>query len=266
MSQQPPVEFERMRPGQIRTCRELADIAFLPLGALEWHGLQAPVGTDGLKSHDICCRAARRLGGGAVFPPVYHGLPGDSFFMGITDPPDGEKIAAVYGTETERFFGFGRHGGMDVQEQWLAYQRLLRMSLETIARFGFRSIYICSGHNPLVHWAKPVAVAFARASSMAGQAVTVDVGGEFDAAGLDGDHGGKWETSLMQAMVPETVDLAELDRHPELCGRAHGADAVDATAEQGEAWAEACAEAIAAEARWLVENYPQLPKRHGHWR
>ena len=77
MSQQPPVEFERMRPGQIRTCRELADIAFLPLGALEWHGLQAPVGTDGLKSHDICCRAARRLGGGAVFPPVYHGLPGD---------------------------------------------------------------------------------------------------------------------------------------------------------------------------------------------
>ena len=95
MSQQLPVEFERMRPGQIRTCRKIADIAFLPLGALEWHGLQAPVGTDGLKSHDICCRAARRLGGGAVFPPVYHGLPGDSFFMGITDPLDGEKIAAV---------------------------------------------------------------------------------------------------------------------------------------------------------------------------
>ena len=36
--------------------------------------------------------------------------------------------------------------------------------------------------------------------------------------------------------------------------------------EKGRRWAEECASAIAEEARWLVANYPQLPRRHRHFR
>lgn len=264
MSEKAEVQFERMRPHQIRQCRQRADVAFLPLAALEWHGVQSPVGTDALKAHGVCCAAAERLGGGAVFPSLVWGLPRDSFYVGTSSSLGdiAKPMASALGTDVERLVGTGSHGGMDVQEQWLFYQRLLRMSLEQIAGFGFRSIYICCGHNPLIHWARPVAITFARATRMAGLPVTVDFGGEYDAAGLRGDHGGKWETSLMMAIDPNTVNLGEIERHSEYQGVGCGSDAVESTRQQGQVWLDTCATAIAKEARWLIDNYPQCPLRH----
>lgn len=257
---------ERLRPHQLRENRSKADIAFLPLGTLEWHGLHNPVGCDGIKAHHICCMAARHLGGGAVFPPLVLGVPRDSFDVGRNTVSE-EQIALAFNAEPARLRGIFSHGGMDIQQQWLFYQQLLRMTLEQIAGFGFKSIYMCAGHQPLIHWAKPVGVAFARATTMAGHPITLDWGGEFEAAGLSGDHAGKWETSLMLASVPTTVDLSELTRHPDYLGVQSGRDAPESSREQGEAWAEACALGIAQEARWLIENYPkQPPARHGHRR
>ena len=253
---------EYLRPAQINDRRRRANVAFLPLGAIEWHGVQAPVGTDAIKSHRICCLAAGKLGGGVVFPPVVWGVPRDSFYVGTASSfkDETEPVARALGISPQRLRGFGLHGGMDVQEQWLFYQRLLRMSLEQVAGFGFQSIYICTGHNPLIHWAKPVAVTFARATAMAGETVTVACGGEYDAAGLRGDHGGRWETSLMMALAPEAVDLTELDRHPDYRGVGATADASASTSEDGARWAQACASAIADEARWLIDHFPELPQ------
>ena len=73
-------------------------------------------------------------------------------------------------------------------------------------------------------------------------------------------------TSALMASHPGTVDLGELDRNPEYRGVGSGADAVEATRRDGEAWLEACAAAIAEEARWLLENYPKQPERHKHRR
>lgn len=257
---------EYMRPAQIRACREKADVAFLPLGAIEWHGIHGPIGLDALKAHGICCRAATLVGGGAVFPPLVWGVPRESFFVGVASNLGevGEPAAAALGTEPARLRGFCAHGGMDVQEQWLFYQRLLRMSLEQIAGFGFRSIYVCAGHGPLTTFVRPVVIALARASEMAKLPVTIDFGGEHDAPGLTdlSDHAGPWETSLLMALEPDTVDLAEIERKPTYrdVGATPGADS--STREQGEKWAAACAQAIATEARWLVDNYPEQPARH----
>ncbi|MFZ4696011.1 MAG: creatininase family protein [Verrucomicrobiia bacterium] len=281
-SPSPEVRFEMMRPHQVRECREKADVAFLPLGPLEWHGVQNPLGVDPVKMHHICCIAARKLGGGAVFPSLIWGIPRDSFMVGggAQRPPmegdpiaralgplaDMESAAKVLGIPVEVVRGFSPHGGMDIQEQWLFYQRLVRMSLETIAGFGFRSIYLCSGHAPLVHWSRPVAIAFTRATMMARRVVTTDWGGEGDAAGLRVDHGGKWETSLMMALEPTSVDLAEIARPPGFRGVGCNPNAVESTCEQGAEWTQACASAISAEAQWLVEHYPELPPRHHHTR
>lgn len=260
------LRLELMRPHQICECRQKADLAFLPLGILEWHGLHNPVGLDAVKVHHICCLAARKLGGGAVAPPLIWGAPRGSFHVGMPPTELSEPIAKALGTEPERFKGFCPHGGMDVQEQWLFYQRLVRMTLEQIAAFGFRSIYLCTGHGPLVHFVRPVALAFGRASLMGGQPVTLDWGMESDAPNLTGDHGGKWETSLMMAVDERSVDLGEIERNPSYKGLGHGEDAVESTRVQGEQWADACAGAIAKEARWLVENYPRQPRRHSHKR
>ncbi len=50
-----------MRPSQIVHARKRVDAAFLPLGAIEWHGVHNPVGIDALKAHAVCCAAARIL-------------------------------------------------------------------------------------------------------------------------------------------------------------------------------------------------------------
>jgi creatinine amidohydrolase len=260
------VRLDHMRPHQIRECREKADIAFLPLGALEWHGLHNAVGLDAVKAHHICCEVARKLGGGAVFPSLVWGLPRDSFFVDTINDEITSQVAAAYGTEAATVKGYSPHGGMDVQEQWLFYQRLLRMSFEHIASFGFRSIYILAGHMPLVNFGKPAAVAFSRSRQMAGHPVTIDWGGEGDAAGLRADHAGRWETSLMLALEPNSVDMGQLEQHPDYVGVGSNPNAIEANRAQGEEWVDACTTAIAAEVRWLVDNYPQLPTRHGHLR
>jgi len=209
--------------------------------------------------------AAQELNGGAVFPALVWGVPRDSFNIGIAGE-DVERIAGAFGTELERWQGFAQHGGMDTQEQWLFYQRLLRMTLEHIAGFGFRSIYICSGHGPFIHWVEPVATAFTRATQMAGALVTTDWANVFEPAGFSGDHGGKSETSAMMGVDPEMVDLAELDRHPEYAGVGARQDAPEANELEGKQWLKDCATAIAQEAKWLVDNYPKLPPRHAHKR
>ncbi len=254
--------IEKMRPAHVAACRQRADVAFLPLGAIEWHGMHNPLGVDAIKAHHICCRAAGQLGGGAVFPALVWGVPQDSFFVNKSSSFGdlSEPVAKALETETQRVRGFASHGGMDIQEQWLFYQRLLRMSLEQIAGLGFKSIYIVCGHNPLIHWARPVATAFARAAWMAQQPINIDCGGEFDAAGLTlGDHGGKWETSITMAIEPLSVDLDELQRQEEYQGIGCGDDALESTAEQGREWIEACAGAIARDARWLIDNHPEMP-------
>ncbi|MCH2212054.1 MAG: creatininase family protein [Fuerstiella sp.] len=256
--------IEKMRPAQVAACRRRADLAFLPLGAIEWHGVHNPLGVDAIKAHHISCMAAAELGGGAVFPALVWGVPRDSFFVNKSSSFGdlSETVAKALETQTQRVRGFSSHGGMDIQEQWLFYQRLLRMSLEQIAGYGFKSVYIVCGHNPLIHWARPVAMAFARAAWAANQPINIDCGGEFDAAGLQiSDHGGQWETSITMAIEPDSVDLDELREQQEYQGVGCGDDALEATAGQGREWIETCAGAIARDARRLIDNHPDSANR-----
>jgi creatinine amidohydrolase len=115
------VSIERMQPVRIVEARQRADLPFLPLGAIEWHGVHNPVGVDAIKAHGVCCAAAQKLGGGAVFPTLVDGVQRDSFFMNkLSSLSDLSKpVAKALNTETQRVRGIAEHGGIDVQEQWL---------------------------------------------------------------------------------------------------------------------------------------------------
>lgn len=264
MDEYKTVQLEWLRPTQIKECREKADIAFLPLGALEWHGLQNPIGLDAIKSHHICCLAAQKLNGGAVAPPLVWGVPRDSFFMDTMDASTTKQIAAAYGTAQATVDGHGFHGGVDPQAQWLHYQALVRMSLEQIAGFGFRSIYLLTGHAPLIHFVRPVAVAFTRATRMAGRIVTTTWANETDLVAHGGDHAGRWETSLLMAVDPASVDLQELKDRPNYRGVGADKNAVESTPQLGAQWLADCAAALAEDAKRLVEAYPIPPLCHSH--
>ncbi|MEO6206417.1 MAG: creatininase family protein [Candidatus Limnocylindrales bacterium] len=59
-----------MRPVEIAAAMARAPIAWIPLGALEYHADHLPNGTDGLTGHGLLVRAAQRVGG-VVLPWSY---------------------------------------------------------------------------------------------------------------------------------------------------------------------------------------------------
>lgn len=258
--------LEYLAPQQIAARRAVLDIAVLPLGALEWHGPQNPIGVDLLAAHHVACLAVEQLeGGGVVAPALVWGLPRDSFFVDQTIATP-EKAAGVYNTTPERIRGLTRHGGMDLQEQWLNYQRLVRMALEQLAGFGFKSIFLLAGHAPLVHFARAPAVAFTRATMMAGDTVTTAWAGHWEPSNQRCDHGGLWETSYMLGLDEPLANLAVLDERPELRGVGAGADAADATREMGQTYYRKAAAALAEELRAVAKMYPAVPPGHQHRR
>jgi creatinine amidohydrolase len=66
----PEVRLERLRPDEIAAAMARAPIAWIPLGALEFHAPHLPNGTDGLTGHGLLAAAAARLGG-VVLPWSY---------------------------------------------------------------------------------------------------------------------------------------------------------------------------------------------------
>jgi creatinine amidohydrolase len=63
------VRLDRLRPDAVAAAMARAPVAWLPLGAVEYHAPHLPLGTDSLTAVDVVERAAREVGG-VVLPPV----------------------------------------------------------------------------------------------------------------------------------------------------------------------------------------------------
>ncbi len=61
--------YDRMLPVDIEAILENRPIAYLPWGALEYHGNHNPTGLDTHKAHHLCIDLAK-VCGGLVFPPI----------------------------------------------------------------------------------------------------------------------------------------------------------------------------------------------------
>ncbi len=77
MNKYRPVQYELLRSSEVKMLQKKCPVVYIPVGALEWHGVHNPLGTDGLKAHAICCEAALRYGG-VVLPALFLGILGDS--------------------------------------------------------------------------------------------------------------------------------------------------------------------------------------------
>jgi creatinine amidohydrolase len=158
-------------------------LAWLPLGILEHHGEHLPWGLDGLKAHAVCLRLAERLGG--VVLPAQHlaGVHGD---CRDTDDDSFRRCHAAAG---------------DLLYREQTFRTYLWETVDSLANLGFRVIVAYSGHYPEVQTrlVQEVADAFTRTG-----AATVISFWEPLACG-EGDHGGRWETSIYLALAPEAV-------------------------------------------------------------
>lgn len=154
-------------------------VAYVPFGALEWHGEHGPLGLDGLKARAICERAAA-VTGGVVFPPVFWGA-FDTMPFPFT-------------------FNFSRSD----------LKRLVRKILRQLEQWGFEVIVLLTGHYPpsQVSLLKKECRRFNKKSKALAmgapeQVFAVDMG-------YYGDHAGMWETSIMLALRPGLVDMGAM--------------------------------------------------------
>lgn len=171
--------YERMRPLEFEDAFKLKPLAFLPFGPLEWHSFHLPYGTDALKAHALCVRAAER-GGGIVLPPLWWGAGGIN----------------IYGSFP---------GTMDIPAD--ALRAFVRTMLEQVRAVGFRAAVLLTGHAADPHMEALRAVA---QEINAGGDLLVWAGGDWELVPYPIGHADAWETMFLMALHPELVAMERL--------------------------------------------------------
>lgn len=204
------VRLERLRPREIEQALQACPLLFQPLGTIEWHGLHNVVGLDAVKAHHLCVRAAQR-GGGLVAPALFGGVGGlDQPHTFVMEPENDVHSVLV--------------------RAWV--EKLCREAV----RQGFRAVIVLTGHYGAAQQmvVRDLAVRLSRSLGIPVLGtpeyfLALDVG-------YHGDHAAWGETSLMQYLDPETVDLTRLGQPPHQ--GVGGRDPREATRADGEKLAE----------------------------
>ncbi len=162
------VRFDRMVPSEVVARREACNLAYLPVGTLEWHGDHMPFGTDYLIVTWLAEAAAQRAGG-VVFPPIYyHDVRYElhdsrtewhrTFAQSLQIPPEyaafplpaGESLTAGAHPAPPAEDGPLPEDALpfDYASQWRAFRHHIARVLLEIHLYGFRHILLLPGHGP----------------------------------------------------------------------------------------------------------------------
>ena len=231
------VRFDRMVPAHIVARREACNLAYLPVGSLEWHGNHMPYGTDYFTVTHIAEEAARRFGG-VAFPPIYYG---DVRYIlqecrpewrnsYVRDMGVPEAYAAAFplqnndgspghecptqpddGPMPDEPLEFTRKG------QDREFARFIARTLLEIHLYGFRHILLLPGHGPNPTFCKAAEEIYranvARRSAFGPPAKTttwfyIEAGKESEPM-LNNHwiHADRWEGSVTMVAAPGTVHL-----------------------------------------------------------
>ena len=212
------VQYELMLPHELEAAMAACPTALVPLGTLEWHGVQNALGLDAVKAHALCVRAARQFGGVAL-PPLFGGVGGVDQPHTIVMEPEPTLTSHLL-------------------EPWLG------SLCAELKRNGFRAIIMLTGHygasqqmtvrETAVRWAQRLDIPILGTPEYF---LAMDVG-------YTGDHGGAFETSLMMELMPDLVDLDRLQGDPPYQGIGGGDAKRDSSRELGARFCDVIVERI----------------------
>lgn len=170
--------YAELRPDELAAILAVTPVAYVPWGALEWHGPHLPLGLDGLVAEHVA-REVAALSGGVVLPTTWWAITTLPHAFSISTPPD------------------------VVSSLWEA-------TFHSLAGAGFRVIIVITGHYAHAHDLLLMAAADAARQATG---VIVLTGPELavltDERRLD--HAAQWETSSLLALRPDLVRLDRLD-------------------------------------------------------
>lgn len=238
------VRFDRMVPSAVVARRRQCNLAYLPVGTLEWHGPHMPFGTDCFTVTYISEEAARRFGG-VAFPAMCYGdvryllqdcrvewrktysrdmeLPETypaAFPLQNRDGSPGYECPtqAEDSQPAEDALEFSR------EEQEKQFVHLIARTLLEIHLYGFKNIILLPGHGPNPPYCRKAEEVYRknalRRKAFGPPAKTltffyIEPGKEFEPL-LKNHwiHADKWEGSVTMVAAPGTVrpDLLPPDR------------------------------------------------------
>ena len=221
------VDYGDLLPHEFEDRLAHRPVGYLPIGTLEWHGVQNALGADFLQSRGLFRRAARRFGG-IVLPPIW--LAPDR----ITGQERGPDLVGMDTADSTT-----PHRQLPGSLYWIPkglFLSLVESVLAQAKRAGFTCI-VADGHGPSRNaWAE-MADLWEKQFGLKLISAKRDFPGKWR---TQTDHAGRNETSIMMTIAPELVDLSQLptDRAqwPQGVG---GEDPRDATAAFGEELIEA---------------------------
>jgi creatinine amidohydrolase len=195
------VHYAELLPHEFRARLAARPIAYLPLGTLEWHGEHLPLGADAIQSEGLMVACARQLGG-VVLPPIH---------LGPDRALRAEGGQMLYGMDYATTTTPPRQ--LEGSCYWISpglFKSLIDAILAQLKRAGFRAVF-ADGHGPSRwSWVQDLAEREAR-FGLKLFGVTADIG---DVWTSQIDHAARNETSLMLALRPDLVDLAQLPQDP----------------------------------------------------
>lgn len=221
--------YEFMFPEEIEDVLKERPIAFLPWGALEWHGYHLPIGQDALKASAICDMLAQRTGGIAL-PPVWIGHM-------TMKPHAGFKHTLEFAAQTLR--------------------SVFKEYIEQLEDEGFRVLVVLAGHYGAEHIR--ILKEVEEEHNSGNRKMRVWVLPEYEVVrdlGYSGDHAGKWETSIFWHLYPDYVDLSRFRKGVPLREQGIGGEdpSTNASRELGKTITDAIVERISERALKLLEE------------
>lgn len=175
-------QAELLSFGQIQARVDASPVAYIPIGAIEFHGSHLPIGLDGLIAHSICSAAASETGG-IVLPTIYHGTGGEhSDYPWTIMLPTSAALSTV-----------------------------LDVTLSRLQDLGVKRAVVLSGHSAIEqkNFLEELDLSWglSKSHSMRVTAVTV---ADCPAVPIHPDHAGAFESLLLAATNPELVRLDTL--------------------------------------------------------
>jgi creatinine amidohydrolase len=201
--------LEELFPAELEARLAETPALLVPIGTIEWHGHQLPLGLDVLKASALAEAAAERCGA-VVAPPTWFAAGGVPF-------PHTLKLAGSL------------------------VEPLLTEAVAQLTQDGFRVIALVNGHYGLEN---TLVTKRAAAEAMRRTDATVLAVADYELLideGARGDHAGEWEAALLLAVRP---DLVRLERAGNLAG-VIGADPRAAKEAQGREGLATAAERLA---------------------
>jgi len=231
------IYYENLTPAQFRERISTAPVAYLPLGTIEWHGEHLPLGTDLIISRGFFASLAEEVGGIV--------LPG--YFIG----PD--RLSTINGLD---YIGMDTAPAdplqLDGSAYWIPddlYENMLFATLKQLKRAGFK-VVVAHGHGPSTGLFAKNTEKWEKELSLKLFHCWHEGGGH----GIQTDHAGINETSLVLHYHPQTVDMSALDKDEFSATMFGGAAFSEATAALGEATAKTQHARMAALIRTALEE------------